>query len=255
MNHVLSIIDDSEDDAVSETDCPKSHYDYYEDQIRFSEDHKLLSISSPSSELHSRICVTSLRDITNTTNMDTADGNYKSLGSKLTKSRCVYSIVHANKKENLLQCDEVYSLSNEEDSGDLVDVGVFDEVEQVRSSDVNMSNKQFCSEFLTKWNNNFMEKTDFDILAEDDESLFDKSDILMNNQNDVTTLDLTARHINGSPGLSAGEGESSATKCIRPQIFVGQTARQNIGVVNSTPLQLVSSFIFNLVEILIKSLF
>ena len=89
-----------------------------------------------------------------------------------------------------------------------------DEIELNRGCDVKSN---FGTAFLTKWNNNLQERGDeeeFDLLVD---SSLDKSDVMANN-NDVTTLDLTARHVHVSPGLSADGDQSSATKCIRPQM-------------------------------------
>ncbi len=127
--------------------------------------------------------------------------------SRLTASRCVYSILDA-KSENL---------NND------IDFSV-EEVEKSRGG-----NKEFCQEFLSKWNTNFNDNSDFEVLGnvadqDDAERSLDLSCILMNQTGDVTTLDLTARHI-VSPGMSGCEGESSATRCIRPPI--NNEARRN----------------------------
>jgi len=193
LTRTFAFKDDSDEEVVS--DYPKSQYDYYEDPIRFSEDHKQVSLSSTASD-RTKIRVISLRP-------DQVDGTNTS-PSRLTKSRCVYSIVNASPDTNIN-----------------VDASI-EEVEKSRSG-----NKEFCQEFLSKWNTNFNENSDFDLLAEEDASGDDNEDgnrsleiscILMNQTGDVTTLDLTARHINLSPGMSGCEGESSATRCIRPPL-------------------------------------
>lgn len=209
-NSNLSIIDDSDalDEPLSESEHPKSQYECYENPIDFSDGSKgQVSIQSVSSiDCLSKIRVTSLRDISNVLKQDEVDNASTPNQSQkqLSKTRCVYSIINKEPTNNI-----VASYLNDNLPGVFGD----EEIEVNRGFDAGKSN--FGTAFLNKWNTNLAERHE-DVYDSDNDSSLDNSDILINN-NDVTTLDLTARHINLSPGLS-NDGESSATKCIRPQV-------------------------------------
>jgi hypothetical protein len=170
--------DDSDEQIISEninTESPE----FYEYPIFSSDSRHNLTIS-PSTSEHTKIRVTSLKEDANSSE-ELAAGT-----SKLTKSRCVYSIVHADR------------LPEEELTTDVADGnrGCFIP-EKCRGSSKNedLNSKDLCRNFLSKWNPDYLRNdNDFDLLgqlgADDDFGELEISGVL-HNENDVTTLDLT----------------------------------------------------------------